>query len=248
MWNRTSKLHDDDLFKRSLIDNVCMALGIGIYECKHECWAQSFFRCLLALGVLDPSNPMQEQVMTTNSRGNVDIQPLDYNNIMEAMKQLDQATWDAAGVKGGGDPRSIADDDNEGVKMSTYAAWFAPKSDRPDTWMNFTAHLNKQREIQTVARFRMGAHNLDIESRRWGPDRTARSCRICKYCNMGKVEDEKHVIAECPAYECERESFMADDHGYDMNNMMNGDGSKGHWTAVARFLMAIHRVRARLSK
>jgi hypothetical protein len=65
---------------------------------------------------------------------------------------------------------------------------------------------------------------------------------------MGKVEDEKHVIAECPAYECERESFMADDHGYDMNNMMNGDGSKGHWTAVARFLMAIHRVRARLSK
>jgi hypothetical protein len=91
MWNRTSKLHDDDLFKRSLIDNVCMALGIGIYECKHECWAQSFFRCLLALGVLDPSNPMQEQVMTTNSRGNVDIQPLDYNSIMEAMKKLDQA-------------------------------------------------------------------------------------------------------------------------------------------------------------
>ena len=119
MWNRTSKLHDDDLFKHAIIDNVCMALGIGIHECKHECWAQSFFRCLLALGVLDPSNPMQEQVMTTNSRGNMDLKPLNYNDIIEATRQLDQAAWDAAGAKGEGDPRSISNDDNEGFKMAT---------------------------------------------------------------------------------------------------------------------------------
>ncbi len=37
--------------------------------------------------------------------------------------------------------------------------------------------------------------------------------RVCKICNLAKVEDEQHFIMECPAYELERNAL------FDMANL-----------------------------
>jgi hypothetical protein len=57
----------------------------------------------------------------------------------------------------------------------------------------------------TAAAFRMGSHSLNIEARRWGKGKrfTSRPFRRCTCCDLGiveDVEDEMHVVFECPVY------------------------------------------------
>jgi hypothetical protein len=49
-----------------------------------------------------------------------------------------------------------------------------------------------------VTRLRVSAHNLRIETGRWA--RIPQNERLC-VCNIGLVQDEKHIIVECPMVE-----------------------------------------------
>ena len=56
-----------------------------------------------------------------------------------------------------------------------------------------------------LLRYRLGGHDLQIEKGRFQQqDRTE---RLCKCCNLGDVEDLKHFILECPAYQEIRQEF-----------------------------------------
>ena len=59
-----------------------------------------------------------------------------------------------------------------------------------------------QRLRSSLAKFRVGSHDLKIEC---GRHRNVPTCeRLCKLCltlNMNYVEDEYHVIMQCPFYD-----------------------------------------------
>ncbi len=64
---------------------------------------------------------------------------------------------------------------------------------------------------QVLARFRMGVSFLRVESGRYESNGTrgipSIQMRVCKCCDLCKVEDEIHFLFECPLYHTLRESL-----------------------------------------
>ena len=60
-----------------------------------------------------------------------------------------------------------------------------------------TAVIENKYKI-ALSRFRTSSHNLSIETGRY--DGTPREQRICKSCNMNKIENEYHFLLVCPNY------------------------------------------------
>ncbi len=53
----------------------------------------------------------------------------------------------------------------------------------------------------TLMRFRLGCWDLDVSRFARQPGRKPRGERTCRMCGGTEVEDELHVLLECPAYE-----------------------------------------------
>ena len=60
-----------------------------------------------------------------------------------------------------------------------------------------------------MARLRLSAHNLHIETGRYNSlaERKEPENRICMYCNQGACEDEFHFIIKCSLYDVYREEL-----------------------------------------
>ena len=52
-----------------------------------------------------------------------------------------------------------------------------------------------------LTRLRLSCHSLNIETGRYTRPETAREDRICTLCNTNTVEDETHILVNCPCYE-----------------------------------------------
>ncbi len=48
---------------------------------------------------------------------------------------------------------------------------------------------------RSVSQVRTGSHHLAVETARWSGQ-----SNICQCCSLGEVEDEEHVLFDCPAY------------------------------------------------
>jgi hypothetical protein len=57
---------------------------------------------------------------------------------------------------------------------------------------------------------RSGTNKLRIETGRWKRPREAKGDRLCMTCMEGAVEDEKHFLLHCKAYEALREKMLQD--------------------------------------
>ena len=55
-------------------------------------------------------------------------------------------------------------------------------------------------------RFKLSCLDLDIELGRW-ENQNACQDRICTYCDGGCLDDELHMVFECPAMQVVREHF-----------------------------------------
>ena len=67
--------------------------------------------------------------------------------------------------------------------------------------------INDFKKRQCFSKFRMSAHNLEIEAGRFGKNRIPRSGRHCKYClSLGKqvLGDEVHFVMMCPQFHEDR--------------------------------------------
>lgn len=76
--------------------------------------------------------------------------------------------------------------------------------------------LKQSQNRHVIARFRISAHRLRIETGRYERKKNKdgnlipleRGERLCVYCNNNKVEDEFHFLIECPLYKTERDNFI----------------------------------------
>ena len=93
----------------------------------------------------------------------------------------------------------ISDNQGIAIKPITYANWMMPEDRNHSS--TYTNLLNNRDDIKCIAKLRLRAHNLNVESDR----STSRSGRICRCCDMvvdGRraIEDEMHFMLECPLY------------------------------------------------
>ena len=99
------------------------------------------------------------------------------------------------------------------IRLVTYNNWFAvphgtggtQEKGYPPGMPNYIKHSGgiPFSQIKQLIRFRTGAHHLRVETERWvpAPARLPRSERVCQKCTLGSVmEDEYHVLFECPTY------------------------------------------------
>lgn len=100
------------------------------------------------------------------------------------------------------------------VIWSTYERWFAqvPFGDQdmtvPSSWVSDVIGASAGihgAHIGSLMRFKLGAHDLSVCTGRW--QGLARDRRVCSRCDLQQVEDEFHMVFECPFYDPQRESF-----------------------------------------
>ena len=90
------------------------------------------------------------------------------------------------------DPRTAP---SAGVSICTYHRWFS----RPEgkSLVTYWDVLISNRRLHRMFRFRMGAHHPPIQMGRHLQQ--PRSMRVCHMCHSGALEDERHILLECPA-------------------------------------------------
>jgi hypothetical protein len=62
----------------------------------------------------------------------------------------------------------------------------------------YLSNIESDETRNVVARFRTSGHNLAVELGR--RTKIPRELRVCQCCNLGLVEDEAHVVFDCPLY------------------------------------------------
>ena len=77
-----------------------------------------------------------------------------------------------------------------------------PNYIRDSTFLN-------QQHFRDMLKLRTGAHWLFVEVGRWGTgaNRLDRLDRVCPLCPCNAVEDEQHMLLECPFYDSSRLQF-----------------------------------------
>jgi sorting nexin-29 len=99
--------------------------------------------------------------------------------------------------------RDTPQDQSRGFKNTVYCLWVNDLSSKKG--QQWVYHLNRQQQVLALAAFRMSYHKLNIEVQR--RSQVARHDRLCTCCQMGMIEDEYHMMHECPAYATIRSRF-----------------------------------------
>ena len=100
---------------------------------------------------------------------------------------------------------------SEKVRMVTYNSWFAVPLDteveKNSSCPHDIPHYIRRtggipfEQVKQLMQLRTGAHHLRVETGRWQQPRLPRSERVCQKCTWGTmVEDEYHLLFECPRY------------------------------------------------
>ena len=92
----------------------------------------------------------------------------------------------------------------EHERRRTYARWFWAGGRATALDMYDTAAR------RCLTRFRLGAHGLEVSKAGWTNGGSVdRRNRLCKCCKMEIVEDEVHLIFECPMYDNLRQHYKS---------------------------------------
>ena len=68
---------------------------------------------------------------------------------------------------------------------------------------------SKLQERRDFTKLRISCHQLKIETGRYSKPKTPIEDRLCTLCSMGVIENENHMLLECPLYEPDRKLFFA---------------------------------------
>jgi hypothetical protein len=207
-----------------------LSRSVGPIISYHACSTLGVIRSYDDLVFKDPSGAWQ-------------LRQLPMKQLKAALQRAANGSWSIAPQDS---PRQIPDSRHEGFKLATYTYWFkhTPGFDKR---MAFFTHLNDRASIMAVARFRMGSHNLNVESLRWSKVRVPRTQRVCRCCSSGIVEDEMHIMMECTMYDDIRSDYMRI-RGINLQsasmNMMVDCESGEQWIAFAAYIRACFKLRS----
>ena len=116
--------------------------------------------------------------------------PLDEARVLELLLASYDRVWQGLSE----DPHLATDR----VKHATYFRWFDTGA-----WLTRPAYLFLDYPAPVTCeflRFRLGGHRLQVEVGRWENPRP-RHLRLCQRCSMRRVDDERHLVFECPAFD-----------------------------------------------
>ena len=214
--NKIMARPDNDLVKAAMIESMALA-GEGI-----RCWASNLARYFPAVMEV---NQLPSSLLDSLSSVTIPTTPIGTSNFSVI--------------------RDRSDCERIGTKAQVYNAWFSDGSPS-NTSQTFWVNLYRPQQIFTMARFRMGAHRLNVESERWRYPHVPRSQRLCRCCNLGVVEDELHLML-CSFYTDLRYHYDIHLRGagqidHAMRALMN-PCEHDKWHALANYLIACFKKR-----
>ena len=93
--------------------------------------------------------------------------------------------------------------------VRTYAQCFLPPQPTLHTDHHPPPSYLKQDTNHSLIRFRLGSHHLGVTLGRYSTPRQDYAARICTRCTMHRVDNEHHMIFDCPALEQYRQPHPA---------------------------------------
>ena len=113
-----------------------------------------------------------------------------------------------------------------------------------ENYLLFESTCTKRR---TLAKLRLSCHNLFIETGRHCFPKIPAENRICKRCDSGRVEDEKHFFLDCKFYVNERKilfqnlASFSTFHGLSLDEQFiylisYGNGDRDIYNVVANYV------------
>ena len=186
------------------------------------CWSYQLLHTLESLQQISPTqwqNTSPDAVMSLR---------FDEHKVQEALTRMFHSPW-LTGAATHADPRTAP---SQGITMCTHARWVYAPPQSCDMYNRSHAPRYLQlclpfHVLQTLARFRIGWHKLAVHSGRMARPPVPRAQRICRLCcgndsrqqwrdriheRVGShscVEDLKHFVLECPAYDHIRARYRA---------------------------------------
>ena len=222
-WNRLVKA-DGTIYQSAFREEIRLALTHGR---QYSGWG------IKVLGVL---NSLGYSFGSSAVSGGLDglvnaicSHELDVASLMDTLRGRFNDDWNSSRLVT--DPRFFVSDGlHPGVKMCRHARWMGAS-------MHLKGYIPNRAHI-SLMRFRLCVWALEV-NRPGGRPRDERWCRVCG--NRDCVEDERHVLLECPEYVEERELLWPEGvppPGVMMSQVM----AMGDQRVLAR---VIHAIKAR---
>jgi hypothetical protein len=249
------------LARQALEDNITLML----HGCR-RCWSYRFLSFAHQIGIIpvNPDDHMGQHVDALDSARSMLLKlEFDDGMVQGCLARFEARVWHA-GL--GADPRTCL---SAGATLCAYSYWMgrikfeeAPvkrvrrpagrgghEPDDPDEPMEpkFHAHMSVPLPpaiYWSMSRFRMGGWKLQVNvQRRRTTGRLPRDQRLCPLClarGQHYMEDELHVVFECPAFEGLRVEYRdvlgLPGSALDLHSIMQGSPTR----RVATFLHRLH--------
>ncbi len=99
---------------------------------------------------------------------------------------------------------------------------------------NYLKYIHNSKIRIIFSRFRLSAHNLNIEKGRHRKEDISK--RLCKQCSLNKIEDEIHFLLHCPKYNNLRNDFIDNVVRCDtkLNDLYNRNDHKALFIALMK--------------
>jgi hypothetical protein len=222
-WNRVAGMARDEWVHQALRESILMHKQAADGE-QRTGWAACVVRMLSSLGATSHADMIGNLVAAGSSRRRAETS-FDAIPVLDAELLLQQ--WDTVWDSPWSDlppahqsPRCLPVADAR-IKLVTYNAWMSvlpteqtAASDPPPAapwypdcmprYVRFT-HECSDVHLKQLIRFRCGSHDLGIETGRW--QQRARQQRCCTKCSQHVIDDEFHMVMECPSLHSVRAQY-----------------------------------------
>lgn len=209
MWNRVTKEGHNSLLQIAVQENLGLSKEGDLPAYRQRLWCHNVrlvWGYLHAFCQQRPGCGLDTAGLLTAFEG---FQPIEAEVALQAFDLWFFQQWHNLP----GNPRTAS---SAQVTCCTYEQWFAAQPfigldmADPTSWcsglVRHTSGMNPA-HVCSLLRFRLNAHSLRVATGRW--QHLPRPQRVCERCTSGLVEDEFHMIFECPAYDCVRERFCS---------------------------------------
>ena len=201
-WNRLVQQSQYQLLREAFLTDLAYACSAGTRRRKSDAWCcdvmAMFERCV-------PAYADEVHGLVRAQSWHL-LKPVDVDKVLDAWAAA-WWHWPQVDVN----PRLMP-----GLEPG-YVAWMCQDPNVPAPYVHCDALLNPV-HLMSLMRFRLGVSDLEVVRGRWRRKSKASGGRACRWCVdadrnvqpagcVGWIEDEQHVLLECPRYVRVRQRF-----------------------------------------